>query len=263
MAPTSIAADRLQSGHRLSHPLPGDEVLITGISGYFPDSDSVIDLQENLFNKVDLLTNDARRWKLAHPEIPQRTGKINNLNKFDASFFGVHYKQAHTMDPMCRILLEKAYEAVIDAGVNPKTLRGTKTGVFIGACFSESENQWFYEKAQVNDFGITGCSRAMLANRISYWLGVTGPSYTIDTACSSSLYALVHAYRAIRDGHCDAAIVGGSNLCLHPYVSLQFNSSPYPFTSGHRPLQWHATELGLQLFLCNHCKPPRGCRHST
>ncbi|XP_022831505.1 fatty acid synthase [Spodoptera litura] len=223
MAPTTIAEDRLQSGHRLSHPPPGDEVLITGISGYFPDSDSVIHLQENLFNKVDLISGDSRRWKLGHPEIPQRTGKINNVNKFDASFFGVHYKQAHTMDPMCRILLEKAYEAVIDAGVNPKELRDTKTGVFVGACFSESEKTWFYEKMQVNGFGITGCSRAMLANRISYWLGVTGPSYTVDSACSSSLYALEHAFRAIRDGHCDAAIVGGSNLCLHPYVSLQFS----------------------------------------
>lgn len=65
---------------------------------------------------MDLISGDARRWKLAHPEIPQRTGKINHVNKFDASFFGVHYKQAHTMDPMCRIILEKAYEAVIDAG---------------------------------------------------------------------------------------------------------------------------------------------------
>ncbi|XP_045539247.1 fatty acid synthase-like [Papilio machaon] len=223
MPPTTVAEDRLTSGHRLSHPTPGDEVLITGCSGYFPDSDSVIHLQENLFNKVDLISGDGRRWKLAHPEIPQRTGKINNVNKFDASFFGVHFKQAHTMDPMCRILLEKAYEAVIDAGFNPKELRNTKTGVFIGACFSESEKTWFYEKMQVNGFGVTGCSRAMLANRISYWLGVTGPSYTVDSACSSSLYALEHAFRAIRDGHCDAAIVGGSNLCLHPYVSLQFS----------------------------------------
>nr|XP_034827721.1 fatty acid synthase isoform X1 [Maniola hyperantus] len=223
MESVTASEDRLTSGHRLSHPPPGDEVLITGVSGYFPDSDSVVHLQENLFNKVDLISGDGRRWKLAHPEIPQRTGKINNVNKFDASFFGVHFKQAHTMDPMCRILLEKAYEAVIDAGLNPKELRNTKTGVFIGACFSESEKTWFYEKMQVNGFGVTGCSRAMLANRISYWLGVTGPSYTVDSACSSSLYALEHAFRAIRDGHCDSAIVGGSNLCLHPYVSLQFS----------------------------------------
>lgn len=63
----------------------------------------------------------------------------------------------------------------------------------------------------------------MLANRISYWLGVSGPSYTVDSACSSSLFAIEHAYRAIKDGLCDAAIVGGSNLALHPYVSLQFS----------------------------------------
>lgn len=85
-----------------------------------------------------------------HPEIPQRTGKINNVSKFDALFFGVHFKQAHTMDPMCRMLMEHAYEAIIDAGVNPRQLRGTRTGVFIGACFSESEKTWFYEKLQVN-----------------------------------------------------------------------------------------------------------------
>lgn len=63
----------------------------------------------------------------------------------------------------------------------------------------------------------------MLANRISYWLGIHGPSYTVDTACSSSLYAIEHAYKAIREGTCDAAIVSGSNLCLHPYMSLQFS----------------------------------------
>lgn len=62
----------------------------------------------------------------------------------------------------------------------------------------------------------------MLANRLSYWLHVDGPSYTVDTACSSSMYALEHAYRAIRTGKCETAIVAGSNLCLHPYVTLQF-----------------------------------------
>lgn len=63
-----------------------------------------------------MVTDDNRRWAPDNPEIPQRTGKINNAQKFDASFFGVHYKQAHTMDPMCRLLMERAYEAVVDAG---------------------------------------------------------------------------------------------------------------------------------------------------
>ncbi|RLU24885.1 hypothetical protein DMN91_002976 [Ooceraea biroi] len=207
---------------------PGEEIVISGIAGRYPDSDNVELLKNNLFNKVDLVTDDDRRWRFDHAEIPQRLGKINNVGKFDALFFGVHFKQAHTLDPMCRMLLEHAYEAVIDAGINPRQLRGSRTGVFIGTCFSESEKTWFYEKLQVNGFGITGCSRAMLANRISYWLGIHGPSYTLDSACSSSLYALENAYRSILDGQCDSAIVGGSNLCLHPYVVIAMETGTIP-----------------------------------
>jgi len=85
-----------------------------------------------------------------HPDIPQRTGKVNGVTKFDALFFDVPFNQAHSMDPMCRMLLEHAYEAIIDAGVNPKQLRGSRTGVFVGACVLESEKTWFYEKLQVN-----------------------------------------------------------------------------------------------------------------
>ncbi|KMQ97230.1 fatty acid synthase [Lasius niger] len=177
-------------------PEPGEEIVISGIAGRFPDSNNVEELKTNLLNKVDLVSGDDRRWKLDHPDIPQRTGKINNVGKFDALFFGVHFKQAQTMDPMCRMLLEHAYEAIIDAGINPKQLRGSRTGVFVGACFSESEKTWFYEKLQINGFGITGCSRAMMANRISYWLGVTGPSYTLDSACSSGVLS--------PDGRCKA-----------------------------------------------------------
>ncbi|KAL6257976.1 hypothetical protein P5V15_011572 [Pogonomyrmex californicus] len=211
----------IKSGYK--PPEPGEEIVISGIAGRFPESDNVEELKKNLLNKVDLVTDDDCRWKLDHPDIPKRIGKISNVGKFDALFFGVHFKQAHTMDPMCRMLLEHAYEAIIDAGVNPKRLRGSRIGVFVGTCFSESEKTCFYGKLQMNGFGVTGCSRAMLANRISYWLGVTGPSYTIDTACSSSLYALEHAYRCLRDGLCEAAIVGGSNLCLHPGMSMQYS----------------------------------------
>ncbi|XP_047538487.1 fatty acid synthase-like isoform X2 [Vanessa atalanta] len=108
------------------------------------------------------------------------------------------------------------------SGLNPNELRNTKTGVFIGTCFSESEKTWLYDNTEINQFGILGCSKGMLANRISSWLEVTGPSYTIDSGCSGSLYALDQAFKAIHEGLCDTAIVGGSNLCLHPYVSLHF-----------------------------------------
>uniref|UniRef100_A0A1A9UN58 Fatty acid synthase n=1 Tax=Glossina austeni TaxID=7395 RepID=A0A1A9UN58_GLOAU len=175
-----------------------------------------------MFLKIDMIDDDERRWRHFHPEIPKRNGKIDGLEKFDAAFFGVHHKQSHAMDPQARMLIEVAYESIIDAGINPKSLRGTRTGVFVGACVSESEKTWFYDKVSSGGFGVTGCSRAMLANRISYCLGLEGPSFLVDTACSSSMYALDNAFTAFRNGEIDAAIVGGANLCLHPFVTLQF-----------------------------------------
>ncbi|XP_046609419.1 fatty acid synthase-like isoform X3 [Neodiprion virginianus] len=126
------------------------------------------------------------------------------------------------MDPMARMLLEHTYEAIIDAGVHPGKLRGTNTGVFIGSCYSDTEITWVYSDSPVNGLGLLGCSRSMMANRISLWFGFKGPSYAVDSACSSSLFALDHAYKAIRTGQCDAAIVGGCHLCLHPFVTQQY-----------------------------------------
>ncbi|XP_015113057.1 fatty acid synthase [Diachasma alloeum] len=201
---------------------PGEEIVISGISGRFPESDNLNQFRDNLMNKRDLITDDNRRWTLDHPEIPQRTGKINNINKFDADYFDYDFKQSHTMDPMGRMLLEHTYEAIVDAGINPKQLKDTKTGVFVGACFSESEIIWVYQKPQGDGYGIPGCCRGLLANRLSQWLGIKGPSYTVDSACSSSLLAMEHAYRAISTGVCDNALVAGANLCLQPIVSFQF-----------------------------------------
>uniref|UniRef100_A0A1A9W883 Fatty acid synthase n=1 Tax=Glossina brevipalpis TaxID=37001 RepID=A0A1A9W883_9MUSC len=200
----------------------GDDVVISGMAGRFPNCHNIAEYEYKLYNKIDMIDDDERRWRHFHPEIPKRCGKIYDLEKFDATFFGVHFKQSHTMDPQTRILIEIAYEAVIDAGINPKSLRGTRTGVYIGACVSESEKTWFYEKVSSGGFGITGCSRAMLPNRISYSMGLEGPSFLVDTACSSSMYALDNAFTAFRNGEIDAAIIGGSNLCLHPFVTLQF-----------------------------------------
>jgi fatty acid synthase len=86
-----------------------------------------------------------------HPDVPQRTGKIDNIEKFDAKYFDVPFTEAEMMDPMSRLLLEHTYEAIVDAGINPRDLYGTKTGVFIGSCYSESEKTCFYEKPQVQN----------------------------------------------------------------------------------------------------------------
>ncbi|XP_032678594.1 fatty acid synthase-like [Odontomachus brunneus] len=197
-----------------------DEIVISGIAGRLPGSDNVKHFQENLFNKMDLGSDDCRRWQHDHPDIPKRTGKVNNIHKFDAEYFDVPFNEAHLLDPMNRCLLEYTYEAIIDAGINPKDLRGTKTGVIVGTSFCESENIMVYEKTQFA--GSLGCKRNMQANRISYWLGTTGPSFTIDSACSSSIFAIEQAYRYIRYGKCDSMIVAAINLCLNPQISLQF-----------------------------------------
>ena len=165
-----------------------------------------------------------KRWPNFDSEIPARMGLIDDIEKFDATFFGVPSKQTNFMDPQGRLLIEVAYEAILDAGVCPKSIRGSKTGVFIGSGFCESDKVFFYDPNYITSSGlaITGCSPAMLANRVSYCLGLTGPSFMVETACSSSMYALDAAFSAIRSGECDAALVGGSNLLLHPYMTLQY-----------------------------------------
>lgn len=155
--------------------------------------------------------------------LPGRNGKLKELAHFDATFFGVHAKQAHLMDPQLRLLLELTHECIVDAGLSPAELRGSRTGVYVGVSNSETEELWTADPDKINGYALTGCCRAMFPNRISYTFDLQGPSYAVDTACSSSMFALAQAYTAIRAGHCDAAVVAGCNLCLKPANSLNFH----------------------------------------
>ncbi|KAK5643465.1 hypothetical protein RI129_007310 [Pyrocoelia pectoralis] len=200
-----------------------DDVVISGISGRFPECDNIEEFKRKLFDGIDLVTDDERRWPTKLHGLPTRTGKLKNLCHFDATFFGVHAKQAHVMDPQLRILLEVTYESLVDAGFNPSELRGSRTGVFIGASESESGIYWKEDPDKVNGYELTGNCRAMFANRLSYTFDFTGPSYALDTGCSSSLVAMQRGVAAIKSGECDAAIIGGCNICIQPTTSLQFH----------------------------------------
>jgi fatty acid synthase len=134
----------------------GDDVVISGVSGRFPNSRNLHQFAANLYNKIDMVDEEEKRWRHVNPECPRRMGKIEDIEKFDASFFGVSFRQARTMDPQCRMMLEHAYEAVLDSGMCPKQLRGTKTGVFIGMSYNESEKKWIYENISKEGLGITG-----------------------------------------------------------------------------------------------------------
>lgn len=196
-----------------------DDIVISGIGGRFPNSMNLAELEHNLYNKIDMIDEAETRWRHTNPMVPKRAGNIGGLHKFDATHFKVHARQADHMDPQGRVLLEHAYESVLDAGVNPIELSGKSIAVFTGVSFTESE-QLIY--TDVEGYYITGYSRAMLANRISYAMNLTGPSYIIDTACSSSMYAIDNAYTAIRNGDCEGAIVCASQLTLHPMITMQF-----------------------------------------
>ncbi|XP_017769936.1 PREDICTED: fatty acid synthase-like [Nicrophorus vespilloides] len=235
-------ARRLEAGIQLADAQPGEEVIIAGISGRFPNSNNVDEFRENLMNKVDLCDDDSRRWVHTHSEIPKLAGKINLTEKFDPGFFGVHSAQAECMDPMVRMSMERAYEAFIDAGICPEEVKGSRTGVFIGSCYSEAEKIIIYDQLKPQTYGFSGCSRSMLAQRISYAFQLIGPSLICDTACSSGMYAFEQAYRSIREGKCDMALVGGANLCYSPYVTLQFaRLGVLNMNTGCRPFDENAT----------------------
>jgi fatty acid synthase, animal type len=135
---------------------PGDEIVVSGIAGRFPNSKNVAEFADNLYGKVDMVDDDETRWRHVDPEIPRRSGKISGLEKFDSVFFFVNNRQANAMDPQVRLLVEHSYEAILDAGINPQLLRESRTGVFIGNCFSDSEEALLFEKPMKDGLGLTG-----------------------------------------------------------------------------------------------------------
>uniref|UniRef100_A0A915PSY3 Fatty acid synthase n=1 Tax=Setaria digitata TaxID=48799 RepID=A0A915PSY3_9BILA len=199
-----------------------EEIVITGISGRFPRCENVQEFGDLLMAGEDLVTEDSLRWPPGIYELPKRHGKLKDLKKFDAQYFGVTPKQANYLDPQVRKLLEVTLEAIIDAGFNPTELRGSRTGVFVGCSASETGGALTQDPETVTGYTLTGCVRSMFSNRLSFTFDLRGPSFSVDTACSSSLCALQLAVDAIRQEQCDAAIVAGAHLTLTPTAALQF-----------------------------------------
>lgn len=153
---TTYPGDGTSIGYWLSHPQPGEEVVISGLAGRFPESADIYALRDNLFNKVNMVTKENHRWELIHPEIPERSGKMPFLEKFDAGFFGLSQREANLLDPMCRLLLERVVEAIMDAGVHPSELEGTRTGIFNATAVSEGMRTLFRDDLGPNNHAILG-----------------------------------------------------------------------------------------------------------
>lgn len=134
-----------------------DEIVISGLSGRYPNSVNVNDFAEKLYNKVDCVDDDESRWAHVHPDIPKRSGKVRCIEKFDAAFFGYSGRHVLSLDPQMRFLLEHTFEALVDAGISAKKIRGSNTGVFIGNCFNEYEKVALGEsRSQKEAGGLSG-----------------------------------------------------------------------------------------------------------
>ena len=145
-----------------------------------------------------------------------RGGFVEGIDRFDARFFGIRPIEAHTMDPRQRLLLEVSWQALEDAGVDPATLKGGRTGVYAGLGSSEYRD---LIAGGGEDVGYLGTGASVAVGRIAFVLGLTGPAVALDMACASSLAALHQAAAGLQRGDADLALVGGAHAVLSPGVT--------------------------------------------
>nr|WP_083737807.1 type I polyketide synthase [Amycolatopsis keratiniphila] len=202
-----------------------DSIAIVGLSCRLPGAPGVSEFWRLLREGGDAISEvPAGRWDVAADPaaVPvRRGGFLDRVDEFDPAFFGVSPREAAAMDPQQRLMLELSWEALEDAGIVPAGLAGTKTGVFVGATASDYAALANLRGTEaIGPHTLTGLNRGILANRISFTLGLTGPSLTVDTAQSSSLVAVHLACESLRHGESTVALAGGVNLNLAPESTI-------------------------------------------
>ncbi|WP_329623815.1 SDR family NAD(P)-dependent oxidoreductase [Streptomyces sp. NBC_01255] len=215
-----------------AEPTDQEPIAIVGMAGRFPGADSVEEFWSLLDEGRDGVGPvPADRWDTGtlHDPAGARPGSIStdqggflrDIRRFDAAFFDIPAREAESLDPQQRLLLEAAWHALEDAGTDPKSLAGSRTGVFVG--ISNSDYARVLESGglePLDAYFATGTALNAAAGRLSYYLGAQGPALAVDTACSSSLVALHLAVRSLRSGETDRALTGGVNVIAAPSCSV-------------------------------------------
>jgi natural product biosynthesis luciferase-like monooxygenase protein len=205
------------------------EYAIVGLAGRYPGAKTLEGFWDNLLenrNCVSEISSDRYDWCAFWGDPKTQKGKTNirhfglleDIYRFDANFFRISKREAELMDPHARLLLETAWQCIENAGYAPQSLNQSRTGVFLSfynSEYSQLMDSLEIEKSSEPYLG-TALSGTIKANRISFLLGLKGPSETYDTACSSSLVALHRATQSIAAGDCDQALVAGVSLLLTP-----------------------------------------------
>lgn len=215
----------------MARPDPGAAIAVIGWACRFPGADSPEAFWQLLATGTDpIRVVPPDRWDAdaLYGPTPRTPGKMNSrwggflddVDRFDAEFFGIRPREACSIDPQQRLLLEVSWSALEDAGITPARLAGTAAGVFFGA------SNWDYNKITSRDtsymdaYSGPGTALSVASNRVSYALDLRGPSITVDAACSSALAALHWACHSLRTGESSLALTGGVNLILSPETSI-------------------------------------------